>query len=98
MASQTGPFQPLRSLSLEPSKARDAAGDPAAGADVVNGNGPVGQVADFHGVNGASAATVRIDADLKAPELFLNRELTWLAFNGASSPRRSTRAIRCSSG
>ncbi len=29
----------------------------------------------------ASAATVRIDPDLKAPELFLNRELTWLAFN-----------------
>ncbi|HVA80790.1 MAG TPA: polyphosphate kinase 1 [Candidatus Binataceae bacterium] len=29
----------------------------------------------------AASALVRIDSDLSAPELFLNRELTWLAFN-----------------
>ncbi len=31
--------------------------------------------------DGAAAAPPRIDADLSSPELFLNRELTWLAFN-----------------
>ena len=78
MASQTEPFQPLQSLSLEPSMAREAAVVPAAGVEVANGDGPL---TEAHGVNGGAAAAVRIDADLKAPELFLNRELTWLAFN-----------------
>src|ERR1700719_351377 len=66
MASQTEPSQALRALSLEPSTARDVGPAPGASIDVANG---------------ATPATVRIDADLKAPELFLNRELTWLAFN-----------------
>jgi len=58
--------------------AREAAVVPAAGVEVANGDGPL---TEAHGVNGGAAAAVRIDADLKAPELFLNRELTWLAFN-----------------
>jgi len=78
MASQTEPSQALRALSLEPSTARDASPAPAAGIDVANG---AGTVAEIRSVNGATPATVRIDPDLKAPELFLNRELTWLAFN-----------------
>src|SRR5216684_177441 len=78
MASQTEHFQPLQPLSLEPSMALEAAVDPAAAVDVANGDGAVAEV---HGVNGGSSAGIRIDADLKAPELFLNRELTWLAFN-----------------
>src|SRR6266849_2581651 len=78
MASQTEPFQPLQPLSLEPSMALEAAVDPAAAVDVANGDGAVAEV---HGVNGGSSAGIRIDADLKAPELYLNRELTWLAFN-----------------
>ena len=78
MASQTEPSQALRALSLEPSTARDAGPAPGASIDVANG---AGAVAEIRSVNGATPATVRIDADLKAPELFLNRELTWLAFN-----------------
>ncbi len=58
--------------------ALEATVDPAAAVDVANGDGAVAEV---HGVNGGSSAGIRIDADLKAPELFLNRELTWLAFN-----------------
>jgi polyphosphate kinase len=78
MASQTEPSQALRALSLEPSTARDVGPAPGASIDVANG---AGAVAEIRSVNGATPATVRIDADLKAPELFLNRELTWLAFN-----------------
>ena len=78
MASQTEPSQALRALSLEPSTARDAGPAPEESIDVANG---AGAVAEIRSVNGATPATVRIDADLKAPELFLNRELTWLAFN-----------------
>src|SRR5258707_15514978 len=77
MASQTEPFQPLQPLSLEPSMALEAAVDPAAAVDVANGDGAVAEV---HGVNGGSSAGIRIDAGLRAPELFLNCELTWLAF------------------
>jgi polyphosphate kinase len=74
MASQTEPVQPL---SLEPSIAREAAVDPAAAVEFGNGGGGT---AEAHGLNGGTAA-IRIDPELKAPELFLNRELTWLAFN-----------------
>ena len=59
--------------------ARPVAVDSAAVVDGANGDGPVGEI---HGVvDGGAPAALRIDADLKAPELFLNRELTWLAFN-----------------
>jgi polyphosphate kinase len=78
MASQTEPFQPLQPLLLEPSVAREAAVNPAAAVNAANGDGVAAEV---HGVNGGASAAIRIDADLKAPELFLNRELTWLAFN-----------------
>ncbi len=74
MASQTEPVQPL---SLKPSIAREAAVDPAAAVELGNGGGGT---AEAHGLNGGTAA-IRIDPELKAPELFLNRELTWLAFN-----------------
>ena len=63
--------------------AREAAVAPAAAVDpeaVDIGNGD-GAAAEVRGVNGGASAAIRIDADLKAPELFLNRELTWLAFN-----------------
>ncbi len=58
--------------------ALEATVDPAAAVDVANGDGAVAEV---HGVNGGVPPAIRIDADLKSPELFLNRELTWLAFN-----------------
>jgi polyphosphate kinase len=77
MASETETSQPRQALSVRPSVARDAAVDPSAGIDMANGDGSATEV---HGINDAAAA-IRIDADLKAPELFLNRELTWLAFN-----------------
>ena len=48
------------------------AGDPSAAATIFDG--PV-SVAE------KGLAPVRIDKELAAPELFLNRELTWLAFN-----------------
>src|ERR1700730_7437940 len=79
MASEREAFQPVQSLSAEPAMERPVAVDPAAGVDGANGDGPV---AEIHGVvAGGVPAALRIDADLKAPELFLNRELTWLAFN-----------------
>src|ERR1700687_5527501 len=79
MASEREAFQPVQSLSAEPAIARPGVVDPAVGVDGANGDGPV---AEIHGVvAGGVPAALRIDADLKAPELFLNRELTWLAFN-----------------
>ena len=57
---------------------RSTAADPAAGVEIASGDGTI---AEIRGFNGGVPAAVRIDADLKAPELFLNRELTWLAFN-----------------
>src|ERR1700730_13731425 len=79
MASEREAFQPVQSLSGESAMARPVAVDSAAVVDGANGDGPVGEV---HGVvDGGAPAALRIDADLKAPELFLNRELTWLAFN-----------------
>src|SRR5579863_4984600 len=68
MASQTEPSQALHAVSASVA---------AAAAVVTNGDA----VAEIAVGDGALAAPVRIDADLKAPELFLNRELTWLAFN-----------------
>ena len=88
MASQTEPSQALRALSLEPSTARDAGPAPEESIDVANG---AGAVAEIRSVNGATPATVRIDADLKAPELYLNRELTWLEFNRRVLPRPDER-------
>jgi polyphosphate kinase len=49
----------------------------AAAAVLTNGDG----VAEISVGNGALASPVHIDPELQAPELFLNRELTWLAFN-----------------
>src|SRR5579863_9707124 len=81
MASQTEPSQPPQALSSEPAIAPAATAAPTAGVDGANADGPVAQIVEAHGVNGGAMTAVRIDADLKAPELFLNRELTWLAFN-----------------
>jgi polyphosphate kinase len=78
MASQTETAPPLQSLSPEPSTAQSAVAVAAAEVEIANGDGAV---AETRGFNGGVAGTFRIDADLKAPELFLNRELTWLAFN-----------------
>src|SRR5271163_491144 len=83
MASETDTTPSLEALSPEPSLPHSAAAVPAtavpeAGVEIASGDGAVAEV---HGVNGGVPAAVRIDADLKAPELFLNRELTWLAFN-----------------
>src|SRR5690349_3532386 len=76
MASQTEVSQPLRTLSVESSLARGSATDAAAGAEASNGFDAATEVRD-----GGAAAAVRIDQELRAPELYLNRELTWLAFN-----------------
>ena len=78
MASQTETAPALQSRSPETSLARGAAADPMAGVEIASGDEAVAEVRGF---NGGVPAAVRIDADLKAPELFLNRELTWLAFN-----------------
>jgi polyphosphate kinase len=78
MASPTETSLPLQALTSELLVVLDTTTDSALGADGANGDGPVAEV---HGVNGGTSAAVRIDADLKAPELYLNRELTWLAFN-----------------
>jgi polyphosphate kinase len=75
MASQTEASQPLQALSAESSIARVASAGAAAAA---NGDGPAAEV---RGADSGAAAAIRIDAELKSPELFLNRELTWLAFN-----------------
>jgi polyphosphate kinase len=77
MASQTEASQPLQALSAESSLARraDSAG---AAADTANGDGPATEI---RGADSGAAAPIRIDPELKSPELFLNRELTWLAFN-----------------
>ena len=68
MAIQTEASQPLQSLSSERSIA-------------ANGDGAVEKIAEVRGINGAASEAIRIDPELKSPELFLNRELTWLAFN-----------------
>jgi polyphosphate kinase len=78
MASQTEAPQSLQALSAESSLALNAGGASAGGVDAGNGNGPVAEV---RSVDNGAAAAIRIDADLKSPDLFLNRELTWLAFN-----------------
>jgi polyphosphate kinase len=46
------------------------------GADPAAGPAPIEQLA-----NGSVTAIAAADADLNAPESYLNRELTWLAFN-----------------
>jgi len=75
MASQTETAPPR---SPEPSMAQSTVAVAAADLEIANGDGVV---AETRGFNGGVAGTLRIDPDLKAPELFLNRELTWLAFN-----------------
>ncbi len=78
MASQTETAPPLQALSPEPSMAQTAGAVPAPGVETGNGDRAV---AEIRGSNGGVSGTFHIDPDLKAPELFLNRELTWLAFN-----------------
>src|SRR5690348_4461335 len=51
--------------------------DDAAAVRASNGDTALAEVEDANGVH----AIVRIDPELKSPELYLNRELTWLAFN-----------------
>ncbi len=74
MAIQTETAPALPSISSEPPTVQNA----AAGAETSNGDA---LAENLHGVNGGIAPAIRIDPDLKSPELFLNRELTWLAFN-----------------
>ena len=81
MASEEYTAPSLDAPSSEPSLPHNAAAAaPEADVGTVNGDGN-GSVAEVHSGNGDAPAAVRIDADLKSPELFLNRELTWLAFN-----------------
>jgi len=66
-------------LPLEGMSVRPDAGPATNGVETLN-NGANG--VEVPGETAVAAATgLRIDADLFRPELFLNRELTWLAFN-----------------
>jgi polyphosphate kinase len=61
-------LEDLNIADTQPLEARpDAAANPARPAQSTNG--------------AALSSPVRVDADLNSPELYLNRELTWLAFN-----------------
>ena len=78
MASQTEAPQPLQAFPAESSLALRADRAAAAGVDAAHGDG---SAAEVRGADNGAAAAIRIDAELKSPDLFLNRELTWLAFN-----------------
>ncbi|MGB3549426.1 MAG: polyphosphate kinase 1 [Candidatus Binatus sp.] len=61
----------VASVADAPAPQNGGQADPSAAATLVDG--PVSAV--------EKAAAPRIDKELASPELFLNRELTWLAFN-----------------
>lgn len=76
MANQTAmtEIEPTESGATAPLAQPDAKAPSRAGKEPVTDLRPAAS-------DGAAPAIVRIDPDLNAPELFLNRELTWLAFN-----------------
>jgi Polyphosphate kinase N-terminal domain len=78
MASQTEASQPLEALLTEPRAVTVGSVDAGRNA---GGGAPRDPVAEIRGAEGDASVAIRIDGDLKAHELFLNRELTWLAFN-----------------
>ena len=76
MANQTAmtEIEPTESGAAAPLAQPDAKTPPRAGKEPVADLRPAAN-------DGAAPAIVKIDPELNAPELFLNRELTWLAFN-----------------
>lgn len=78
MASQTEVSEPLQTFSPGAAISRETTADSAPAVDRAHTDA-VGL-----GQNGASerpSLSIRIDPGLTSPELYLNRELTWLAFN-----------------
>jgi len=76
MANQTAitEIEPIDTGAAAPLAEPDAKAPPRAGKEPVADLRPA--VSDL-----AAPAIVKVDPELNAPELFLNRELTWLAFN-----------------
>src|SRR5581483_7251049 len=76
---QLDPTMPELSVVQASSTGVSVGGAPAGGIRAADG-----AAAEVVGVNGNATtlpATTRRDAEVDAPELFLNRELTWLGFN-----------------
>jgi polyphosphate kinase len=78
MASQTEVSEPLQTFSPGPAISRETTADSAPAVDRAHADGIP---ADSNGARERASLSIRIDPDLKSPELYLNRELTWLAFN-----------------
>lgn len=80
MVSQNDAPQFVESVAADRSVAQPSNPAPEAGIGATAGDG---EPARIPGLNGKTAMPLpaRIDSGLISPELFLNRELTWLAFN-----------------
>ena len=75
MANQTAmtETEPIDNGAVAPSAGPDTKAPARAGKDAVTDLRPA--------ASDPPAPTIKVDPELNAPELFLNRELTWLAFN-----------------
>jgi polyphosphate kinase len=76
MANQTAmtETEPIDNGAVAPSAGPDTKAPPRAGKDAVTDLRPAAS-------DPPAPTIVKVDPELNAPELFLNRELTWLAFN-----------------
>src|SRR5579871_4162902 len=71
------PIQSMSSGAAFTAVVQEALAGGAAAVSASNGDAALAEISDAKG----TGSVVRIDPDLKSPELYLNRELTWLAFN-----------------